>query len=193
MTILNCSLMSWPSLQSSFSFILLTSTSFSAEGMKTEILSTSSAMISNGSANPHIRGCIRSPQAHCRQPTHRPRSRAVDQVVLPVPSLSFPRPKLSPSCLPTLHVLTFLKKDLGRMNALWKAKLIVSFHLSRITPSFKRSLLKLVGAENHNIPAAPRKGPRCRNSKPPKLLFLATPWKIVTPTAGYQGKRNTLR
>ena len=76
--------------------------------MRTGILSSSYALVPNGSVNPHIRKCVRDPQAHCHHPIHDHHSQAADQVVLPVPSLSsnFHDSKPFPSCRPTLHVLT---------------------------------------------------------------------------------------
>ena len=62
-----------------------------------------------------------------------------------------------------------------------------SLWFSRITPSFNWSLLRLVGAKNHNIPTAPRKEPGSPNSEPPKFWCLATARKTLRPHAGPQG------
>ena len=62
-----------------------------------------------------------------------------------------------------------------------------SLWFSRITPSFNWSLLRLVGAKNHNIPTAPRKEPGSPNSEPPKFWCLATARKTLRPHTGPQG------
>ena len=71
------------------------------------------------------------------------------------------------------------------------AKLIVSTYVPRISQSFNRSLLRLVGAENHNISTERRKGFHCHIAEPPKLMLPAVQSPVPTPTRAHQGHRRT--
>ena len=138
---------------------------------------------------------------HCCQPIDASSSfsKMADNFILFVPSFKYPflGPKLIPSCLPTVHVLTACKnlgvcisskaeqKHFGKPTRL--------FHYVSPRPrrhstghSWDWSVPRTTTS-----PTAPRRRPRCHKSKPPTCLFLAAPRKILTPTRGHQWYRHT--
>ena len=76
----------------------------------------------------------------------------------------------------------------GRMKDPLKARLIVSV-TAKSTPSFNKSLLRLVGAENHSILPRTTHGHQCHSSMPLDLGFLATPKRIQRSSHGLLGQQ----